>query len=106
MCVFTFKFQVSKIILTSFRQGVVPPTPQNEPLKRPPRYDLNSLRVQSLSLNNHVVYRMSVIVLRATIQVIKKVLKVFHDMTADIISNKRIKSKKLNISLIFILLAY
>ena len=32
------KFQVSSIILTSFRQGVIlPPPPQNEPLKSPSR---------------------------------------------------------------------
>ena len=36
------KFQVSSIILTSFRQGegFYPPTPQNEPLKSPPRLGL------------------------------------------------------------------
>ena len=32
------KFKVSSIILTGFRQGVIlPPSPQNEPLKSPPR---------------------------------------------------------------------
>ena len=37
------KFQVSSIILTSFRQGVIlTPLPlQNEPLKSPPRLRLN-----------------------------------------------------------------
>ena len=37
------KFEVSSIILTSFRQGgvILPPTPpQNEPLKSPPRLGL------------------------------------------------------------------
>ena len=37
------KVQFSSIILTSFRQGVIlppPPTPQNEPLKSPPRLGL------------------------------------------------------------------
>ena len=42
------KFEVSSIILTSFRQGVIlpppPPTPpQNEPLKSPPRLGLRHL---------------------------------------------------------------
>ena len=39
MCVYLrTKFQVSSIILTSFRQGgvILPPQPQNEPLKGPP----------------------------------------------------------------------
>ena len=38
------KFEVSSIILTSFRQGggnFTPPPPQNEPLKGPPRLALN-----------------------------------------------------------------
>ena len=37
------KFEVSGIILTGFRQGVIlppPPPPQNEPLKSPPRLGL------------------------------------------------------------------
>ena len=35
------KFKVSSIILTGFRQGVIlPPSPQNEPLKSPPRSGL------------------------------------------------------------------
>ena len=49
------KFEVSSIILTSFRQGGVgggvifappppPPLPQNEPLKSPPRLGLNRLK--------------------------------------------------------------
>ena len=44
MCVhLRTKFQVSSTILTSFRQGVnfTPPSPQNEPLKSPPRLELN-----------------------------------------------------------------
>ena len=37
------KFQVSGIILTSFRRGnFTPATPQNEPLKSPPRLGLTS----------------------------------------------------------------
>ena len=38
------KFEVSSIILTSFRQGgnFTPPPPQNESLKSPPRLGLNS----------------------------------------------------------------
>ena len=42
------KFQVSSIILTSFRQGVgggvilLPPPPQNEPLKSPLRLGLKN----------------------------------------------------------------
>ena len=38
------KFEVSSIILTGFRRGVIlppPPPPQNEPLKRPPRLGLS-----------------------------------------------------------------
>ena len=41
------KFEVSSIILTSFRQGVIlppPPIPQNEPLKSPPRLGFKFLR--------------------------------------------------------------
>ena len=35
------KFEVSSMILTSFRQGVIlSPPPQNEPLKSPPRLGL------------------------------------------------------------------
>ena len=37
------KFEVSDIILTDFRQGVIlppPPPPQNEPIKSPPRLGL------------------------------------------------------------------
>ena len=39
------KFEVSSIILSSFRQGVIllpppPPAPRNEPLKSPPRLGL------------------------------------------------------------------
>ena len=36
------KFEVSSIILTIFRQGVIlrPSQPQNEPLKSPPRLGL------------------------------------------------------------------
>ena len=39
------KFEVSSIILTGFRQGVIltPPPPQNEPLKSPPRLGLSSV---------------------------------------------------------------
>ena len=45
MCVYLLtKFQVSTIILTSFRQGVIsplpPPSSQNEPLKSPLRLGL------------------------------------------------------------------
>ena len=40
MCVYVrTKFEVSSIILTSFRRGN--PPPQNEPLKSPPRLGLN-----------------------------------------------------------------
>ena len=40
VCVFSTKFQVSNIILTSFRPEVVLSTPQNEPLKHPSRLGL------------------------------------------------------------------
>ena len=40
MCVFSAKFQVSNMILTSFRPEVVLSTPQNEPLKHPSRLGL------------------------------------------------------------------
>ena len=42
MCVYLCtKVQVSSIILTDFRQGVIlHPPPQNEPLKHPPRLGL------------------------------------------------------------------
>ena len=46
MCMhFRIKFQVSNIILTGFRQGVIlppSPLPQNEPLKNPLRLGLKS----------------------------------------------------------------
>ena len=46
MCIyFRIKFQVSNIILTGFRQGVIlppSPLPQNEPLKNPLRLGLKS----------------------------------------------------------------
>ena len=34
------KFEVSSVILTSFRQRGIPPPHQNEPLKSPPRLTL------------------------------------------------------------------
>ena len=39
------KFEVSRIILTGFRQGVgnFTPPPQNEPLKSPPRLGLSEV---------------------------------------------------------------
>ena len=42
MCTYGTKFQVSSVILTSFRQIVIlpPPQPQNEPLKNPARLRL------------------------------------------------------------------
>ena len=46
------KFEVSSIILTSIRQGVIllPPQPQNEPLKSLPRLGLSkSLAVKRFS---------------------------------------------------------
>ena len=56
MCVFLpAKFEVSSVILTSFRWGVTlppPPTPQNEPLKSPSRLGL-TITEKSLSQNNH-----------------------------------------------------
>ena len=52
------KFQVSKIILTSFRQGggvILPPPPQpppqNEPLKSPPRLGLNNNKVSEAAVH-------------------------------------------------------
>ena len=43
------KFEVSSIILTSFRHGgIVPPPPQNEPLKSPPRLGLKSRKLNIL----------------------------------------------------------
>ena len=49
------KFEVSSIILTGFRQGVIlpppPPLPQNEPLKSPPRLGLTQ-QIHSLHEKN------------------------------------------------------
>ena len=51
MCVYLrTKFQVSSTILTSFRLGggggvILPPSPQNEPLKSPPRLELNEKKI-------------------------------------------------------------
>ena len=45
------KFEVCSIILTGFRQGVIlspPPSPQNKPLKRPPRLGLRKHYTSSL----------------------------------------------------------
>ena len=47
------KSEVSSIILTSFRQGVIlpPPTPpQNEPLKSPPRLGLRCKKGKKIPL--------------------------------------------------------
>ena len=53
MCVYLrTKFQVSSIILTSFKQVILPPPtpPQNEALKSPPRLGL--MRLHSLIHGN------------------------------------------------------
>ena len=44
------KFKVSSIILTSFRlgRGVILPSPQNEPLKSPPRLGLSGKAILGL----------------------------------------------------------
>ena len=55
MCVYLrSKFAVSRIILTSFRLGVILPKkslPQNKPLKSPPGLGLNQIRRSSVSFN-------------------------------------------------------
>ena len=44
------KFEVSSIIVTSFRRVILPPPPpQNEPLKRPPRSGLSLTFLTSIS---------------------------------------------------------
>ena len=50
------KFEVSSIILTSFRQGVILPSPppQNEPLKSPPRLGLNMVKTKALIVFQHI----------------------------------------------------
>ena len=53
------KFEVSGIILTSFRQGggvILPPSPppQNEPLKSPPRLGLNMVKTKALIVFQHI----------------------------------------------------
>ena len=48
------KFEVSRIILTSFRQGVIlPAPPQNELLKSPPRLGLTANPTNCLSVFDH-----------------------------------------------------
>ena len=44
------KFEVSSVILTGFKQGVILPTPtspQNEPLKSPPRLGIKSKQAEA-----------------------------------------------------------
>ena len=56
------KFQVSSIILTSFRQGVgggvilLPPPPQNEPLKSPLRLGLKKVLEDQKKITDRLVY--------------------------------------------------
>ena len=52
------KFEVCSIILTRFRRGVIlpylqppPPTPQNEPLKSPPRLGLKKFSWKYIDLS-------------------------------------------------------
>ena len=40
------KFQVSSIVLASFRPGVIPPSSENKPVKNPPGLGLNKVREQ------------------------------------------------------------
>ena len=50
------KFEISSIILTGFRQGVILPSPppQNEPLKSPPRLGLNMVKTKALIVFQHI----------------------------------------------------
>ena len=63
MCVFLrTKFQISSMILTSFRKGRevilnTPPPPQNEALKSPPRLGFNLLQKIPEKYLHLVVYR-------------------------------------------------
>ena len=52
------KFQVSSIILTSFRQGVIPPTPspQNEHLKSPPKLVLKNIKPTAKFSLSEIIY--------------------------------------------------
>ena len=46
------KFEVSSIILTSFRPPPHPPSPQNEPLKTLPRLGLKRRRTEHAQFKN------------------------------------------------------
>ena len=52
------KFQVSSIILTSFRQGVIPPTPspQNEHLKSPSKLVLKNIKPTAKFSLSEIIY--------------------------------------------------
>ena len=52
------KFEVSSIIITGFRQGVIYPyPPQNEPLKSSPRLGLNLVLSTQLNKGEEVFLR-------------------------------------------------
>ena len=52
------KFEVSSIILTGFRQGVIlsPPPPQNGPLKSPLRLELKKVLEDQKKITDQLVY--------------------------------------------------
>ena len=52
------KFEVSSIILTGFRQGLIPPPPppQNEPLKSPLRLGLKKVLEDQKKITDRLVY--------------------------------------------------
>ena len=57
MCVYVrTKFQVSSIILTSFKQVVIFPLPQNKPLKSSPRLGLKRLfkKIKSMEVTESI----------------------------------------------------
>ena len=58
MCVYLRAIcEVCSIILTSFRQGVIPPTtPQNEPLKSPPILGLIMFYLRNISIFSNLIH--------------------------------------------------
>ena len=51
------KFEVSSVILTGFRQGVIlSPPPQNEPLKSPLRLGLKKILEDQKKITDRLVY--------------------------------------------------
>ena len=82
------KFEISRIILTSFRQGVILPLSpsQSEPLKRPPRLGLNDMNFYQLRENFSNKYKKQL--LDTGLDVLKTVVHKTAKATVEFIGNK------------------